>query len=255
MDLGLKGKVALVAAASQGLGLASALALAAEGARVAICARNEETLTQAAHLIRSETGVEVFAEPVDVRSGEQLRGFVAAVNLKFGHIDICIANAGGPPAKPFRDTTTEDWHAAIEANLMSTVALAREVLPGMCDRLWGRFLTITSAAVKQPIEGLILSNAVRAAVAGLTKTLANECGPYNVLVNNICPGYTATARLQSLAGDKPDVRERWLAQIPLGRFGTPEEFGATVAFLCSEQAGYITGVSLAVDGGLVRSLL
>ncbi len=234
MDLGLKGKVALVAAASQGLGLASALALAAEGARVAICARHEETLTQAAHLIRSETGVEVFAEAVDVRSGEQLRGFVAAVNAKFGHIDICISNAGGPPSKPFRDTTTEDWHGAIEANLMSTVALAREVLPGMCERLWGRFLTITSAAVKQPIEGLVLSNAVRAAVAGLTKTLANECGPYNVLVNNVCPGYTATARLQSLAGDKPEIRERWLRQIPLGRFGTPEEFGATVAFLCSE---------------------
>ncbi len=255
MDLGLKGKVALVAAASKGLGLASALALAAEGARVAICARDEEILAQAAHRIRAETGAEVFAQPVDVRSSEHLRAFVGAVNSQFGHIDICIANAGGPPSKPFRETTAEEWHAAVEANLMSTVALARDVLPGMCERLWGRFLTITSAAVKQPMEGLVLSNAVRAAVAGLTKTLANECGPYNVLVNNVCPGFTATARLQSLAGDRPEVRAKWLSQIPLGRFGTPEEFGATVAFLCSEQAGYITGVSLAVDGGLVRGLL
>jgi len=255
MDLGIKGKVALIAAASQGLGLACAAALAAEGVRIAICARNEEKLSAAAHQIRKQSGAEVFAQAADVKNPEELRHFVAAVNQAFGHVDICIANAGGPPAKPFRETTQEDWHAAVDANLMSTVNLAREVLPGMCDRQWGRFLTITSAAVKQPIEGLVLSNAVRAAVAGLTKTLANECGPYNVLVNNLCPGYTATARLESLAADNPEIRERWLKQIPLGRFGTPEEFGSVAAFLCSEQAGYVTGVSLAIDGGLVRSLL
>jgi 3-oxoacyl-[acyl-carrier protein] reductase len=255
MDLGIRGKVALVAAASQGLGLACASALAAEGVRIAICARDETKLAEAAHQIRKQTGVEVFAQAADVKNPEALRHFVAAVNETFGHIDICIANAGGPPAKPFRETTPEDWHAAIDANLLSTVNLAREVLPGMCDRQWGRFLTITSASVKQPIEGLVLSNAVRAAVAGLTKTLANECGPYNVLVNNLCPGYTATARLESLATGKPEMRERWLAQIPLGRFGSPEEFGSVAAFLCSEQAGYITGVSLAIDGGLVRGLL
>jgi len=255
MDLGIKGKVALIAAASQGLGFACACALAAEGVRIAICARNAERLAEAVHQIRKRSGAEVFAQATDVKNPEELRHFVAAVNQEFGHVDICIANAGGPPAKPFRETTPEDWHAAVDANLMSTVHLAREVLPGMCDRQWGRFLTITSAAVKQPIEGLVLSNAVRAAVAGLTKTLANECGPFNVLVNNLCPGYTATARLESLAADNPEIRERWLKQIPLGRFGTPEEFGAVAAFLCSEQAGYVTGVSLAIDGGLVRGLL
>ena len=255
MDLGIKGRVALIAAASQGLGFACACALAAEGVRIAICARNAERLAEAVHQIRKQSGAEVFAQATDVKNPEELRHFVAAVNQTFGHVDICIANAGGPPAKPFRETTPEDWHAAVDANLMSTVHLAREVLPGMCDRQWGRFLTITSAAVKQPIEGLVLSNAVRAAVAGLTKTLANECGPFNVLVNNLCPGYTATSRLESLAIGNAEIRERWLKQIPLGRFGTPEEFGAVAAFLCSEQAGYVTGVSLAIDGGLVRSLL
>jgi len=247
MDLGLKGKVALVAAASQGLGRATAFALAAEGARIAICARNHDKLSEAAHEIRAQTNAEIFAEPADLRNPEQIRRLIAAVNNRFGHIDICVANAGGPPSKLFRET--------VELNLMSTVGLARAILPGMCERQWGRFITVTSVAVKQPIEGLVLSNAVRAAVAGLVKTLANECGPYNVLVNNLCPGYTATARLESLAADKPEVRSRWLGQIPLGRFGTPEEFAATAAFLCSEQAGYITGVSLAVDGGFSRGLL
>ena len=255
MDLGLRGKVALVAAGSQGLGRATAFALAAEGARIAICARDETALSEAAREIRTKTGADVFTETADVSQPDQLRRFVASVNRHFGSIDICVANAGGPPSKLFRETTAGDWQTALDANLLSTVGLAREVLPGMCERRWGRFLTITSAAVKQPIDGLVLSNSVRAAVAGLTKTLANECGPYNVLVNNLCPGYTATARVESLASGTPDLRNHWLSQIPLGRFGTPEEFGAVAAFLCSEQASYITGVNLAVDGGYVRSLL
>ena len=254
MDLGIRGRVALVAAGSQGLGKATAMALASEGVRVAICARNEEELEQAAHDIRASTGADVFTRPVDIRDHQQLHDFVAAVNGWHGQIDICVANAGGPPSKPFRETTAEDWQAAINANLLSTVNLAREVLPGMCERRWGRFLTITSASAKQPIDGLVLSNSIRAAVSGLTKTLSNECGPYNVLVNNLCPGFTGTARLESLTDAKPSSGEKWLGQIPLGRFGKPEEFGATAAFLCSEQAGYITGVSLAIDGGFIRGL-
>ena len=243
MDLGIKGRVALVAAGSQGLGRAVAMALAAEGVRVAVCSRGGEPMPDG-----------ILSWPADVRDPAQLRGFVAEVRARFGHIDIAVANAGGPPSKLFRDTTAEDWHAAIETNLLSTVNLAREVLPAMCDRQWGRFLTITSASVKQPIDGLVLSNSVRAAVTGLTKTLSNECAPYNVLVNNLCPGYTATARLEALAGEKPELKAKWLSQIPLGRFGTPEEFGAVGAFLCSELAGYVTGVSLAVDGGFVRGI-
>ena len=197
-------------------------------------------------------GILSFA--ADVRDPAQIRGFVAEVNGQLGPIDIAVSNAGGPPSKLFRDTTAAEWQAAIDANLLSTVTLAREVLPGMCDRRWGRFLTITSASVKQPIEGLVLSNSVRAAVTGLVKTLSNECGPDNVLVNNLCPGYTSTARLESLASEKPELKAKWLKEIPLGRFGTPEEFGAVAAFLCSELAGYVTGVSLAVDGGFVRGL-
>ncbi len=225
------------------MGKATALALAAEGVRVAVCSRKAEPV-----------GEGIFCWPADVRDPAQLRAFVAEVNAHFGHIDIAIANAGGPPAKLFRETTAEEWQAAIETNLLSAVTLAREVLPGMCDRRWGRFLTITSASVKQPIDGLVLSNSIRAAVTGLTKTLSNECAPYNVLVNNLCPGYTATARLESLASEKPELRAKWLSQIPLGRFGTPEEFGAVAAFFCSELAGYVTGVSLPVDGGFVRGL-
>ena len=255
MDLGIRGKAALVTAGSQGLGRATAMALAAEGVHVALCARNEKGLGQAAHAIRTETGADVFTQTADVGQPDSLRTLIDTVVARFGRIDICVANAGGPPSKSFRETTTEDWQSAINLNLISTVNLARAVLPGMCERLWGRFLTITSASVKQPIDGLVLSNSVRAAVAGLTKTLANECGPYNVLVNNLCPGYTATARLEGLAAGKPELRDRWLNQIPVGRFGKPEEFGAVAAFLCSEQAGYITGVSLAVDGGFTRGLL
>ncbi|MDQ6678911.1 MAG: SDR family oxidoreductase [Acidobacteriota bacterium] len=255
MDLGLKGKVAMVVAASQGLGKAVALALAREGARVAICARTEATLQQAAHEIRAETGADVLSYAANVADSRQVQSFAAEVRARFGHIDICVANAGGPPSKPFFETTPEDWRSAVDLNLLSTVTLAREVLPGMCAQQWGRFVAITSVAVKQPIDGLILSNSVRAAVAGLTKTLANECGPYNVLVNNVCPGYTATERLRSLIGKDTAAQERLAAQIPLKRFGKPEEFAAVVAFLCSEQASYVSGVTLAVDGGLVRGLM
>jgi len=255
MDLGLKGKVALVAAASKGLGKAVALALAREGARLAICARTETTLEETAQEIRAETGAEVLSYAANVADPRQIKTFVAETRARFGRIDICVANAGGPPSKLFSETTPEDWQSAVDLNLLSTVALAREVLPGMCAQRWGRFVAITSVAVKQPIDGLILSNSVRAAVAGLTKTLANECGPYNVLVNNVCPGYTATERLRSLVGKDAAAEERLAAQIPLRRFGKPEEFAAAVAFLCSEQASYISGVTLAVDGGFVRGLM
>ena len=241
MDLGLKGRVAIVAAASKGLGKAVAMGLAREGAAVAICARGQAQLD----LTASEISGDIFALALDVTDEEQVRAFVYAVHLRFGRIDICVTNAGGPPAKPFAATSSADWRAAVDLNLMSTLHFAREVLPIMQEQRWGRLITITSAAVKQPIDGLILSNAVRPAVAGLVKSLSNEYGPYNVLVNNVCPGYTATERLKSL-GVKPE------AQIPLGRVAEPEEFADVVVFLASERAGYVTGTSILVDGGLCK---
>jgi 3-oxoacyl-[acyl-carrier protein] reductase len=178
-------------------------------------------------------------------------------------VDICITNAGGPPAKTFLEISAEEWNAAVSLTLLSAVYFAREVLPRMRKNKWGRLVTITSVSVKQPIEGLLLSNSIRAAVAGLARTLANEFGADGITVNNVCPGYTLTERLDELAetlargGGVPreKILERWSAQVPLGRLGKPEEFAALVVFLVSERASYINGASIAVDGGWVRSLL
>jgi|SRR5947209_7924616 len=242
MDLGLTGRVAIVAAASKGLGKAVAQGLSREGVRVAICARGKTQLEAAAGQMTSE----VFTRQVDVTQEDQVRSFVQATHARFGRVDICITNAGGPPAMPFSDASVADWRAAIDLNFMSTLYFSREVLPLMKERAWGRLITITSVAVKQPIAGLVLSNAVRSGVAGLVKSLSNEYAPFNVLVNDVCPGYTATERLKSL-----NVHPE--AQIPLGRVADPEEFANVVVFLASERASYITGTSILVDGGLTRA--
>lgn len=262
MDLGLKDRVAIVAASSTGLGKAVAMGLAREGAKLALCARTESVLNATAEEIQRETGVEILARTLDVTDHSEVARFVAETNERFGRVDICVANAGGPPSKSFAETTIEDWHAAANLNLMSTVYLAKETLPLMQARRWGRFIAVTSLTVKQPVEGLILSNSVRAGVSGLIKTLSNEYGPYNVLVNNVCPGFTATARLmdlsRTLAGKQgvsaSEIEERWARQAPLGRVGQPEEFANVVVFLASERASYVTGVSIAVDGGIVKGL-
>jgi 3-oxoacyl-[acyl-carrier protein] reductase len=262
MDLGLKDRVAIVAASSQGLGKAVAFGLAQEGARLALCARTESTLQATAEEIYSKTGVEVLARALDVTVHEQVSRFVAETHERFGRVDICVANAGGPPSKSFAETTDEDWHRTNELNLMSTVYLAKETLPLMLARRWGRFIAITSLTVKQPVDGLVLSNAVRSGVSGLVKSLANEYGPHNVLVNNVCPGYTATARLLDLEATLAkrdgvttrEIESRWAKQSPLGRIGQPEEFANLVVFLASERASYISGVSIAVDGGTVKGL-
>jgi 3-oxoacyl-[acyl-carrier protein] reductase len=199
---------------------------------------------------------------VDVTVPDQVRGFVAETASRFGRIDICVANAGGPPSKNFADTTIEDWRRAAELNLMSTVYRAQATLPLMQQRQWGRFIAVTSVSVKQPLEGLILSNSIRCGVSGLLKTLAAEYGPLNVLVNNVCPGFTKTDRLMDLAatlaarkGTTPQhVEEEWASQVPLKRLGEPEELASTVVFLASERASYVTGMSVAVDGGLVKGL-
>ena len=193
---------------------------------------------------------------------EEVRHFVADTAAHFGRLDICVANAGGPPVEAVRRDHHRGLASRRRLNLMSTVYFAKETLPVMQQRRWGRFIAITSVTVKQPIEGLILSNSVRAGVSGLVKTLANEYGPYNVLVNSVCPGYTATARLLALGGKLARAAGRHAAEDrgalgeagAAGRLGQPEEFANVVVFLASERASYVTGVSIQVDGGLVKGL-
>jgi 3-oxoacyl-[acyl-carrier protein] reductase len=263
MDLGLKSRVAIVAAASTGLGFAVARELSREGADVAICARTEKDLRAAAEEIKRVSGREIFHKAVNVTDAQAVGQFVEDVETRFGRVDICVTNSGGPPSKLFEETRNEEWKAAIDQLLMSTVFFARETLPRMKKNKWGRLITITSYAVKQPVDGLLLSNSVRAAVTGLARTLANEYGAHSITVNNVCPGYTRTDRLGDLAtaisartgATLEQVFAGWEKQIPAGRIGTPEEFAAVVTFLASERAGYVNGTSIAVDGGIVRGLL
>lgn len=262
MDLGLRDKVALVAASSKGLGLAVAEELAAEGANSIMCARGEETLTKAAESIRKRNEVEVLAVAGDLSTKEDIYRIVEAGVEAFGRIDILVTNTGGPPAGTFEKLSHADWDAATRGLLNSVVEMTRLVLPGMKERGWGRILNVTSIAAKQPVDNLMLSNSLRAAVTGFAKTLSTEVAPYGVTVNNILPGYTATTRVEDLArslaekeeGDAADIRKQWEAEIPMRRLGRPEEFAALAAFLVSERASYITGSSIAVDGGWIRLL-
>jgi len=262
MDLGLTNRVALIAASSQGLGLATAEAFAAEGCRVAMCARNQQTLEAAAAKIRKQHNAEVFAQPLDVSDSAAVARFVAAVAAKFGAVDICVTNAGGPPAKGFLSTTLDDWQRAVELNFLSTVYFAREVIPHMQRNNWGRIVTITSITTKQPVADLVLSNAVRAAVVGLVKSLANEFGKDGILVNNVGPGFTATDRLKELAKarssasgkNEREIFDGWAAEAPLKRLGEPRELAETVLWLASERASYVTGQTVLVDGGMYKGL-
>jgi 3-oxoacyl-[acyl-carrier protein] reductase len=262
MELGLKGRVGFVAAASRGLGRAIAEALAAEGASIACCARSPG-IRAAADDLEQRFRVPVLGIVADVAVPADVARAVATAVERFGRIDILVTNAGGPPPGPFESHTDDAWHRAIALNLGSVVNLVRAVLPGMKERRWGRILNVTSIAVKQPVEGLILSNSVRAAVTGFARTLANEVAPFNVTVNNLMPGYTRTERLEQLAEanakSKGTTRDaafaHWEQQIPMGRVGEPHEFAALAAFLASERASYITAQSIAVDGGWIKSLL
>jgi 3-oxoacyl-[acyl-carrier protein] reductase len=263
MDLGLKDKVALVAAASRGLGRAVAEELAAEGAALVLCARDQNTLAETAATIADQSGAHVLAVPTDVTDHDQLKRLVESGIERFGRIDILVTNAGGPPAGTFEQITREQWEQAALLTLYSAIELARLVLPGMKKRRWGRILNITSIAVKQPVENLMLSNSLRAGLTGFARTLANEVAADGITVNNILPGYTRTERLEDLAvmmAEKQGIsasefRSRWEAEIPMRRLGEPREFAALAAFLVSERASYITGTSMQVDGGWIRSLL
>lgn len=263
MDLGLRGKVALVAASSAGLGRAVAETLAREGTNLVMCARGEERLGKVAQAIRDETGVRVEALGADLSQLVDVKRVTDAALRAFGQVDILVTNAGGPPAGPFESHSHEVWQAAVRQNLDSVVELVRAVLPGMKERRWGRIINVTSIAVKQPVDGLILSNSVRAAVTGFARTLANEVAPFGITVNNVMPGYTRTQRVEDLAAKNAAMRDSSAAaelalferQIPMGRLGEPLEFAAMVTFLASERASYTTGASVPVDGGWIRAIL
>ena len=263
MDLGLRGKVALVAASSKGLGRAVAEELAAEGACLVMCARGKERLQETAESIRRQAAVKVVDVAADVSDPRDAARVVKAAFEEFGQVDILVTNSGGPPSGSFENLTSEMWDSATRLLLKSAVELTRAVLPGMKERRWGRILNVTSIAAKQPIEGLMLSNSLRAAVIGFARTLATEVAPFNVTVNNLLPGYTRTDRVQELArasggkagGSDTDIVSKWEKEIPMRRLGEPREFAALAAFLASERASYITGSSIAVDGGWIRSLL
>ncbi len=262
MDYGLSDRVAIVAASSKGIGRATALAFAAEGANLALCARHPEALAQTVEKAKRLYGVEVYTETFDVSEDDRVRSFCDAVRDRLGHIDICVTNAGGPPAKPFAETTMDEWDRAYQLNLRSIVSFARAALPRMQQRRWGRFIAITSMAVKQPVLELVLSNAVRTGVLGLVRSLATQYGPDNITVNNVGPGYTATDRVKQLAQNNAQSTGRTAAEyeaeiakdIPLRRLAQPEEVADAIVWLASERAAYITGQTILVDGGVYRGI-
>ena len=263
MDLGITGKIALVAAASKGLGRAVAEELAAEGASLVLCARGDAALQATCAAIAAATGVPVLGVAADLATPAGVAHVAEAAVARFGRVDILVTNAGGPPAGSFEQHSAEVWDQATRLLLTSVVELTRAVLPSMKAHGWGRILNITSIAAKQPVAGLMLSNSLRAAVTGFARTLATEVAPLGITVNNILPGYTRTERVEQLA-QATATREqittdaataRWTAEIPMQRLGEPAEFAALAAFLCSARASYITGSSVAVDGGWIRSLL
>lgn len=260
MDLGLTGKVALVTAASQGLGKAAAMELASEGARVAVCSRSESSIQATAREIEASCGCEVLPLVADVTRQENITKLVQTTVAQLGSVDVLINNAGGPPPGTFFSTPDPDWEKAFELTLMSAVRLTRAALPHMQSKKWGRIVNIASYSVKQPVDGLTLSNSLRLSVIGWAKSLANEVAKDNILINTVCPGWTRTDRVKQLLNDRAtqqnrpaDEIEADLTQaIPMGRMGTPEELAALIAFFASDRASYITGTAVQVDGGLVQ---
>ncbi len=262
MNLGIKDKTALVTASSRGLGKAIALQLAREGAKVVICARGEEELNRTKKEIEDRAGGQTLAKATDVTDKSQVKKLFRDVTEKFGTVDILICNAGGPPSGMAEDFGLDDYHKALELNLLSTINLCYEAMPHMKKQNWGRIVNLASVSAKQPIDNLILSNTARAGVLGFSKSLSNQLAPFGITVNSVCPGYTQTERVEGLAesfektgkGSVQDFYQKIEKLIPMGRLGRPYEIASAVVFLCSEAASYITGISLQVDGGYVKAI-
>ncbi len=262
MDLGLRNRSVIVAASSEGIARAAAEKFAAEGARLAMCSRDREKLNAAAAEIRARHAVDIIAEPVDVTNATAVHSFVEHVAERFGTVDVCVTNAGGPPPKMFLETTSEEWQRAVDLNFMSIVHFARAVVPYMQRNKWGRVVTITSITVRQPVPDLIYSNAVRAGVLGLIKSLSNEFGKDGITVNNVGPGYTATARLNDIVSKRAlelgISEEKYFdhlgAEAALKRVGEPDEVADAIVWLASDRASFITGQTLLVDGGAYKGL-
>ena len=262
MDFGIRGKVALVCGASKGIAYSAAEALATEGCALAICSRDADAIAAASTRLKA-LGTPVHAIVADLSTDEGLERVVRETHSTYGQVDILIANTGGPPTGPAMEHDWAAWTRASELLLRSAVELTRAFVPGMRVRKWGRVISITSKAVKEPVPSLVLSNSLRAAVTGYLRTLANEVAGDGVTVNTVLPGFTATERLEKLAeanvqrtgATRDAVYAGWIAQTPAGRLGRADELGATIAFLASDRAGFITGQAILVDGGTVNSLL
>ena len=262
METGLKNRAALISGASQGLGRAIAFAFAQEGAHLALCARNKQTLDAFASELRQQYKIQVHTEALDVRDASAVETFIQNARGVLGSVDICVTNAGGPPAKDFLQTTDADWDNAFGLNLRSAVAFARAVIPHMQRERWGRIITISSLAVRQPLPQLVLSNTIRTGILGLIRTLSNEFAKDGITVNNVGPGYTATDRLKELSSriaastgrTEAEVEQAWIDQIPVGRLGKPEDIADAVVWLASERASFITGQTLLVDGGMYKGI-
>jgi 3-oxoacyl-[acyl-carrier protein] reductase len=264
MDLGLRDKVALVLASSKGLGFACAAEFYKEGANVILCSRSEDNLTKAKENIEAfesiNTDNKVFPIVADLLYKDQIENLVQETLKEFGRIDILIHNAGGPPSGSFEKITTQDWSNSIDLNLRSFIQITNLVLPVMKKQESGRIIAITSVSVKQPLNNLVLSNTTRLGIVGAAKTLANEYGKDNILVNVVCPGPTLTDRMKELINKTvqdtgksyEEIEKTWIDPIPLGRLGKPEDLANLVVFLASERSSYITGVTIQVDGGFVK---
>ncbi len=263
MNLNLNNRVAAVAAASQGLGYAAALELAREGAAVGICSRDAERIDEAAERIKSDTGSRVIGIAADVSKPAEARSFIDTIAKEFGSLDILVTNAGGPPPGALDDIDDAGIERAFHLTLESALTLMRAAIPYMRQKRWGRIVNILSMTVKQPKTNLLLSNTMRPAVLGFAKSISLELAGDNILVNNVAPGYTRTERLEELAADlakrggttKHEVFRGWEESIPMNRLGKPEELGRVIAFLASDAASYVTGVTVQVDGGSVLGLL